>query len=96
MTGPQPTGFEITQAEYDTFEAAVAEKMVELGLDPSDPESQRTVLRDWWGMVTDFTNAQRYVRSRHLDQLKAARDKQDTDRPELDRRITDLERVVRP
>lgn len=98
MTGPRPTGFELSDEDWGTFTEAVSLKVNEMAADGTagDGDPMNAALQQWWGLLTDMSNARRYIDSQNLVRLKEVRDRLDTDRPAMDAEITRLERAAPP
>lgn len=96
MTGPQPTGFELSDADWEVFTEALSLKVHEMAADGTagDGDPMNAALQQWWDLLTDMVAARRYIDSQNLVKLKAVRDRLDSDRPAMDAEITRLERAA--
>lgn len=90
-----PTGFEMTDDEFNDFSAALVAKVAEDGGNPNDNADINRTLQRWWGLLIDLPAAKRYSDEDQLSRLKAARDEQDTTRGDMDAEITRLEAATR-
>lgn len=94
MTGPRPTGFELSDDDWAVFTEALSLKVLEMQADGTagDGDPMNAALQQWWDLLIDIPNAQRYVDAQNLVKLKAVRDRLDANRPAMDQQIADLER----
>jgi hypothetical protein len=94
--GLPPTGFEMTEDEFNTFSATLIAKTKEDGGNPTDNADINNTLKRWWKLLIDLPAAQRVHEADQLDRLKIERDGQDDGRQALDDEITRLEGRRRP
>lgn len=90
-----PTGFEMTDDEFQSFTTALHIKIREDGGNPADVAELNRTLQRWWGFLIDLPAAKRYSDQDQLDRLKAARTEQDDTRGDMDAEITRLEAATR-
>ncbi len=90
-----PTGFEMTDDEFDCFSAALVAKVKEDGGSPNDNAHINRSLQRWWKLLIDLPAAKRYGDGDQLARLKAARTEQDDGRDDMDAEITRLEAAAR-
>jgi hypothetical protein len=94
--GLPPTGFEMTEDEFNTFSAALVAKVKEDGGNPNDSGDINRTLQRWWKLLIDLPAAKRAGEADQLVRLKAARTEQDATRGDMDAEITRLEGRQRP
>jgi hypothetical protein len=90
-----PTGFEITEDEFNDFTAALMLKVREDGRNPGDTADINRTLRRWWKLLIDLPAAKRIDNEDQLARLKEERDEQDAGRRDMDAEITRLEAETR-
>jgi hypothetical protein len=90
-----PTGFEMTDEEFNDFSAALVAKVKEDGGNPNDNAAINLTLQRWWGLLIDLPAAKRYSDEDQLSRLKTARVEQDATRGDMDAEITRLEAATR-
>jgi hypothetical protein len=90
-----PTGFEMTDDEFNDFSAALVAKVAEDGGNPNDNADINRTLQRWWGLLIDLPAAKRYSDGDQLTRLKTARTEQDATRGDMDAEITRLEAATR-
>jgi hypothetical protein len=91
-----PTGFEMTDDEFDTFSTALVAKVKEDGGNPGDNVHINRTLKRWWGLLIDLPAAKLFSDEDQLTRLTAARDEQDASRGDMDAEISRLEGRVSP
>ncbi len=87
----EPTGFEMSEDDFNTFTQALSAKVVEDGGNPANNSHMNVTLQRWWGLVTDIPAARAYCDEQTLQTLVVERKRQDDARADLDAEITRLE-----
>jgi hypothetical protein len=90
-----PTGFEMSEDDFNDFSAALVAKCKEDGGNPVANADINRTLQRWWGLLIDLPAAKRYSDEDQLTRLQAARDEQDSTRGDMDAEITRLEAATR-
>ena len=91
-----PSGFEMTDDEYNDFASALQVKVKEDGGKSGDPSDLNLSLKRWWKLLIDLPEAKKVKNKDQLKRLKAARKEQDDTRAAMDAEITTLEGKINP